>query len=177
MLKIHLTTAWRNFIKHKAFSIINVVGLAIGMACCLIIVFWVRDERSFDVFHQKESRIYRVVSDWEKYAWAGISGTPSPLGPAVAEQLPAVEKTARISWPNRKVFRYKEKAFYEDRGIVVDPSFFSPFRFSKGIGNPPFTVRKISSSPKRWPRNILGARTRSEKHLKWKGVRGLSGAC
>ena len=135
MFKNNLKTAWRNILKHKAFSAINVTGLAIGMACCLLILFWVQDELSYDKFHRNAGRIFRIVSDWTKYNWDGIPGTPSPLAPAVQEQLPEVESAARFSWHNRKVFRYKEKAFYEDRGIIVDPSFFKIFSFPLLKGN------------------------------------------
>ena len=129
MFKNYLKIACRNIIKHKAFSAINVTGLALGMACCLLILFWVQDELSYDTFHQNSGRIFRIVSDWPKNNWDGMPGTPSPLAPAVQEQLPEVESAARFSWHNRKVFRYKEKAFYEDLGIIVDPSFFKIFSF------------------------------------------------
>jgi len=129
VFKNYLKIACRNIIKHKAFSAINVTGLALGMACCLLILFWVQDELSYDTFHQNSGRIFRIVSDWPKNNWDGMPGTPSPLAPAVQEQLPEVESAARFSWHNRKVFRYKEKAFYEDLGIIVDPSFFKIFSF------------------------------------------------
>jgi len=129
VLKNYLKIAWRNILRHKAFSAINMIGLAIGMACCMLILFWVRDELGYDRFHRNSDRIFRVVSDWTKNNWDGMPGTPSPLAPAVQEQLPEVESSARFSWHDRKVFRYKEKAFYEDRGIIVDPSFFKIFTF------------------------------------------------
>jgi len=129
VFKNNLKIAWRNILRHKTFSAINVTGLAIGMACCLLILFWVQDELSYDKFHRNSGRIFRIVSDWTKNNWDGMPGTPSPLAPAIQEQLPEVESAARFSWHNRKVFRYKEKAFYEDRGIIVDPSFFKIFSF------------------------------------------------
>ena len=129
MFKNGLLTAWRNIRKHKVFSAINVVGLAIGMAGCLIIAFWVQDERGYDRFHQNIDHIFRVVSDWKTYNWDGMPGTPSPLAEAARGSLPEVERAARISWHERRVFRYKDKAFFENRGIIVDPSFFEIFSF------------------------------------------------
>ena len=57
----YLRTAWRNLIKHKVFSFINIAGLAVGMACCILIFLWVKDELSFDRFHPNHARLYRAV--------------------------------------------------------------------------------------------------------------------
>lgn len=135
MFKSHLKIAWRNIVKHKAFTTINIIGLAIGMAGCLLILFWVQDELNYDKFHQNAGRIFRIVSDWTKHNWNGIEGTPSPLAPAVKDQLPEVESAARCSWHNRKVFRVGDKSFFEDRGVIVDPSFFEIFSFPLVQGN------------------------------------------
>jgi predicted permease len=132
----HLKTAWRNIVKHKAFAAINVVGLAIGLACCLLILFWVQDELGYDSFHKNSGRIYRIVSDWAKHNWNGVEGTPAPLAPAIEKVLPEIEKTARLATHNRLVFRYGEKAFYEARGVIVDASFFEIFSFPFLAGNP-----------------------------------------
>lgn len=132
----HLKTAWRNIVKHKVFAAINVIGLAIGLACCLLILFWVQDELGYDRFHENSGRIYRIVSDWTKYKWNGVEGTPAPLAPAIEKELPEIEKTARFATHNRMVFRCGEKAFYEDRGVIVDPAFFEIFRFPFLAGNP-----------------------------------------
>jgi putative ABC transport system permease protein len=129
MFKSQMKTAWRSAVRHKAFSAINVAGLAIGMACCLLIMFWVQDELSYDRFHANAGRIFRIVSDWTKNGWNGIEGTPAPLAPAVQSELPEIEKAARFATQNRMVFRYKDKTFYESRGIIVDPSFFDIFSF------------------------------------------------
>jgi putative ABC transport system permease protein len=129
MFKSYVKTAWRSIVKHKAYSAINVAGLATGMACCLLILFWVQDELSYDRFHANAGRIYRVVSDWAKHDWNGMEGTPAPLAPAIQGELPEIEKAARLATQNRMVFRHGDKASYEDRGIIVDPAFFEMFSF------------------------------------------------
>jgi len=129
MLKNRLKTAWRHVVRHKAFSAINAIGLAIGLACCLLILFWVQDELGYDKFHKNADRISRVVSDWAKNNWEGMDGTPAPLAPEITAQLPEVERAARLTDHDRRVFRFQEKAFYEDRGIIVDPDFFEIFSF------------------------------------------------
>ena len=135
MFKNGLITAWRNIRKHKAYSAVLVAGLAIGMAGCLLIAFWVRDEMSYDKFHDNGERVFSIVSDWAKNNWDGMPGTPSPLAEAVRKQLPEVEQAARFSWQDRRVFRYRDKAFFENRGIIVDPSFFRIFSFPLVRGN------------------------------------------
>jgi putative ABC transport system permease protein len=135
MSKSYVKTAWRNAVKHKLFSAINVAGLAIGMACCLLILFWVLDELSYDRFHPNAGRIFRIVSDWTKHNWNGMEGTPAPLASAILSELPEVEKTARFTTQNRMVFRHKDKVFYESRGIIVDPSFFEIFSFPFARGS------------------------------------------
>jgi len=136
MFGSHLKTAWRNLVKHKVFAAINVIGLAIGLACCLLILFWVQGELGYDRFHANAGRIFRIVSDWTEKGWDGVEGTPAPLAPAVEKELPEIEKTARLAAHNRLVFRHGEKAFYEDRGVIVDPAFFEIFSFPFAAGNP-----------------------------------------
>jgi putative ABC transport system permease protein len=135
MIRTYAKTAWRDFCRHKTFSTINLTGLALGMACCLLITFWVRDERGYDRFHAGGARIFRVVSDWPKYTWNGYEGTPPPLGPDAREQFPEVERSARVFADGRKLFRYGEKTFFENRGIVVDPDFFDVFSFPLAQGD------------------------------------------
>jgi len=124
------------------YAFINIFGLATGMACCILILLWARHELSFDRFHQNYDDIYRLVADWPKYSWEGMEGTPQPLGQAVKEQIPEVADTVRISNHSRQVFRYQEKAFYENRGLIADPSLFKifSFRFLKGAPETAFSM-------------------------------------
>ena len=124
------------------YAFINIFGLATGMACCILIMLWAQHELSFDRFHQNHENIYRFVADWPKYSWEGMEGTPQPLGKAVKEQIPEVVDTVRISEHSRQVFRYQEKAFYENRGLIADPSLFEifSFRFIKGDPETAFSM-------------------------------------
>jgi len=136
MFKNSLAMAWRNIRRHQAYSAVKIGGLAVGMACCLLIAFWVQDELSYDRFHENRDRIHQVVCDWAKYDWNGITGSPSPLADAARDGIPEVERASRFAWQDRRVFRYRDKAFFENRGIIVDPSFFEIFSFplAKGDG-------------------------------------------
>lgn len=139
MIKNYIKIALRNIQRHKIYSVINIAGLALGIACCTIIFLWVQDELSFDRFHENGKYIYRIVGDWERNSWDGFEGTPGPLGPAVQQEIPEVVVSARVADHARKVFRYGDKVFYEDDGVLVDPSFFDIFTFPFVRGDPTFT--------------------------------------
>ncbi|UCE07998.1 MAG: ABC transporter permease, partial [bacterium] len=84
MLKNYLKITLRNIKKHKGFSFINVIGLAIGMAICILMLLWVRDELSFDRFHENADQIYRVISEIHTADHISLNArTPNPLGPTL----------------------------------------------------------------------------------------------
>jgi putative ABC transport system permease protein len=141
MLKNYLKAMVRNLLKYKFFSIINVGGLAIGLASVILIMLWVNDELSFDRFNTNGRQIYRVVSDWEKYNWQGFDGTPEPLATAVKEQIPEILDALRIASRTEVNINYNNKSFYENGGVISDPSLFKIFSF-KFIDGAPETVFK-----------------------------------
>ena len=124
-----IKTALRSMKKQKSMTFINISGLALGLACCIMILMWIKEERSFDRFHENFHNIYRIVADWPKYSWEGVEATPQPLGPQIKDQIPEILETVRLASHYRKVFRYQDKAFYESRGLIADPSFFKIFSF------------------------------------------------
>jgi putative ABC transport system permease protein len=130
MLKNYLKVIFRNIQKHKGYSFINFTGLAIGMACCLLISIWVLDELSYDKFHEKAPYLYRVEED-QQYSGRlfHVSVTPHPLGPALIEEIPEIVDATRYVWSGGLLFRYGEKAFFEYNIRAVDPSFFQMFTF------------------------------------------------
>lgn len=88
MLKNYLTIALRTMRRHKGYTFINVAGLAVGLAVCLLILLYVRDEQSYERFREKASRIFRVVEKTQ-------ASTVAALAPVLAEELPAVEHVVR----------------------------------------------------------------------------------
>ncbi len=130
MIKNYLKIILRNIRKHKGYSFINITGLAIGMACCLLISIWVLDELSYDQFHDKAQRLFRVEED-QYYSGRvfHVSVTPHPLGPALVEEIPEIVDATRYVWSGGLLFRYGEKAFFEYNIRAVDPSFFQMFTF------------------------------------------------
>jgi len=136
MFKNYFKTTFRNTTRHKGYSFINLAGLAIGMACTLLILLWVKDEMSYDRFHENNKDIYRIMSYGTRYMIEGFDGTPAPLAPAIKEEVRGIVNYARFSDIPKMVFKYGDKVFYETRGLIADPSIFEIFTFPFVKGDP-----------------------------------------
>ena len=130
MLGNYLKIALRNLLRHKGYSAINISGLAMGMACAILILLWVQDELSYDRFHENADLLYRVEEN-QHYSDGiyHVNVTPYPAGPAFAAEIPEVVHASRYTWAGGLLFRYGEKAFFEDDIQAVDPSFLRMFTF------------------------------------------------
>ncbi|RRA99971.1 ABC transporter permease [Larkinella rosea] len=130
MFRNYLKIAWRNLQRNKTFSLINILGLALGMACSLIILLWVQDELAMDQFHANDERIFRVM---ENQAWAGqdVSTTPSTPG-ILAENLkkdfPEVEKAAMMTWEQNMLLTVGN-TFGKEKGRFASGDFLTIFSF------------------------------------------------
>ncbi|OGU55522.1 MAG: hypothetical protein A2V66_07135 [Ignavibacteria bacterium RBG_13_36_8] len=124
MLRNYFKTAIRNIWRNKAYSFINIVGFALGMACTILIMMWVNDELGFDKLNRNRDRIYRIICDWSRHEWEGFDGTPEPLGQKAVEEIPEIEGMFRIASVSREAFHYDDRTFYEDNGIISDPAIF-----------------------------------------------------
>lgn len=136
MLLFNFKIAWRNIRKNKVFSAVNIIGLALSMACCLVISMYVWDETSYDNFHAEGNHIYRVTN---KQKQAGklyqVAVTPGPLAPALQKDFPEVKNTVRFgNWGG--LFKNGSKVFQEINVQLTENSFFSVFSFPLLKGNP-----------------------------------------
>jgi putative ABC transport system permease protein len=131
MFANYLRTAWRNLKKHKVFSFINILGLAIGMACCILITLWIADEISFDRFHANRDRIYRAVMRTEG-TWVTSSGWA--LAPTLKRDFPEIRKATRVAFRN-VLFSFEDKNVYRTVAFV-DPDFLEMFGFPLRTGDP-----------------------------------------
>ncbi len=127
MFKNYFKIALRNTFKNKLYSSINIIGLAVGLSACILISLWVKDELSFDTFHKNSDSIYRIIMG-TKSLLAPVS--PAPLGPKIKEELPEIIKYTRVVRSPGLVFRYKQKSYLEDQGIISDSSIFNIFTFA-----------------------------------------------
>ena len=134
MFKNHMKIIFRNFKKFKGYSFINIFGLAVGMACAMFILVFVQHELSYDRFHPDVNRIYQVLSHNDLRNWT-IS--PTPLGPALQEEFPEIEETARYHWIwGGAMVSYEDRSFNVDRLHFSDASFFKLFHFPFIQGDP-----------------------------------------
>ena len=132
MFRNYLTVAYRNLVRYKVYSAINITGLAIGIAFCILTFLYVRHEWSFDVFHEKADRIYRVYYKGGSDASAYM---PGPLAPALAETFSTqMQHIVRIYTISRTL-QYGDHSFQE-RVIYVDPGFWDVFSFPLIKGDP-----------------------------------------
>lgn len=130
MFKNYMKIAFRNIRRHKGYSFINITGLAIGIACCLLITIWVLDELSYDKFHENAATLYRIE---ENQNYSGrqfhVYVTPYPLAPALKDEIPEIKDATRYAYAGGLLMRQGEKAFFEDYIWAVDPSFLHMFTF------------------------------------------------
>jgi predicted permease len=144
----HLKVAVRKMRKQKAYSFINTVGLALGMACSFLIFFWVQDELGYNRFHEKSDLLFRVNKKYQIGGEAQYnSSTPFPLARSVGENIPEIIDATRFQRIRALVsFGDKEdNVFYERRVCVVDPSFFRVFTFPAVKGNPDESLKEPDS--------------------------------
>ena len=134
MFTNYLKVAFRYLANHKGYTIINVLGLSVGVACCILIMLFVKSEWSFDRFHSKTDRIYRAWLE-EHYQGQVFTNvvTPIPLGPVLQAHLPEVGSTCRVAALNTLV-RNNNNTF-NDPVNMVDSSFFNLFDFHLKEGN------------------------------------------
>ncbi len=137
MIKNYLLIALRFMSKQRGFSVINLSGLTIGIACSLLILLYVQDELSYDTFHRDSDRMYKVSFDGKiqgKRIRTSLTGFP--LGPELQSKFPEVESTLRlVNWATFPV-HYEEKIFTEEYLLLSDPGFFRFFNFNLVEGNP-----------------------------------------
>ena len=158
MLKNFILTSLRSMLRHKGFSFINIIGLAIGLAACIIILLFIIDELSYDRYHEKSDRIYRVTT-------AGVFGsnefaatyTAAPLAKAICDDYAEVEHATRMMARKNRLVSYEEKAFIENRFFYADSSVFDVFTIPLQAGDPKSALNK--------PNTIVITETMAKKYF------------
>ena len=136
MIRNYLKIALRNFRRHKGYSFINIAGFAIGMACCLLILIYVRQELSYDRYHEDVDRIYRVAIDIRTQTANRVFAPICPMaGPALKADFPQVEHMARALTATGRLVKRDEVFFYEDNFMWADPEMFDVLTIPLVQGN------------------------------------------
>lgn len=140
-LKSYLRALWKN----KGFTSLNIVGLAVGIACSTLIFIWVEDEFTFDHQFEKKKYLYQVMEnqtyDGNTYTF---SATPGPLAASMKTDMPAIAATSHLTWTNPALFSLGDKPLNEP-GAYADTSFLSMFNFTFIEGNPATALAQIHS--------------------------------
>ncbi|MFC2167545.1 ABC transporter permease [Acidobacteriota bacterium] len=129
MFRNYLKIAFRTFRKHKSYSFINIVGLAIGITCSVLMLLWVQDELSFDRFHTNAKEISRILLDPQEAATTHEAVSPPILAGKMKAEIPEVTNSVRLTPHGRMLFTYQDKTFYENQGMLADLAFFEMFDF------------------------------------------------
>ena len=145
MLQNYFKIAWRNLMKNKTFSFINIFGLSIGLTCCLLIALYLNYELSYDKQHPDGKNIYQLgtifVREKEEHP---MPNTPAPMAGMMKQEFPEIEETVRLLGlfgEDKTLLRYNENnsaavSFYENKGYLTDPAFFRFFQYDFTEGDP-----------------------------------------
>lgn len=140
MFRNYFTVALRNILKHKFFSFINIAGLMIGMACCLLLFVYVEDELSYDTFHRNYDEIYRIGLHGKVGGQDFMASNSSlPVGPAMKAEIPGIVESMRLKYATvgaGYAIRNEDKMFTEEKILLADSNFFTFFNFPLLQGDP-----------------------------------------
>jgi ABC-type antimicrobial peptide transport system permease subunit len=159
MILNYLKISIRNLSRFKTFSIINVSGLSIGLACTILILLWVRDEMSFDKFHENMDNIYHVylrVYDESKNINTQ-SSTSFQIASSIKDKIPEIKETIRMGALGEIVVRHENEMFNETNGMAADPSIFEIFTF-------PVVEGSVSDALQQ-PKDIIITQSFSKKYF------------
>jgi putative ABC transport system permease protein len=146
MLRHFFQIAWRNLMKRKLYSFINIAGLAIGMACCVLITLYVKNELSYDRYHAKRDRLYRVTQTFRSVQKGENPGPPAPqdfqvwgcapVGPALQADFPEIEKVVRFMSPISILLQHGDRRIQQDNLVCMDSTAFDVFTWKMLYGDP-----------------------------------------
>lgn len=150
MFKNYYKVAWRHITKEKFYSLINIAGLGVGLTCCILIAFFVNHELSYDNYHQKVDRTYRIVQEYrsgperatdpaaEDYqVWGN-----APVGPAFKEEFPEVDQFCRFTIGGSKLIKVNDELYNEKNIVFGDSTVFEVFSWDLLTGNPQSVLDK-----------------------------------
>src|SRR6185437_13763033 len=183
MFKNYFKTAWRNLVKSKVFSFINIIGLTIGITVCMMIFLFVTNEFSFDNFHKDGDRIYRLMREFKNEGkTSDVAYVSGAYAPALMNDFPSdIQSTVRVN-TNDNLITIGDKSFHEKKVINPDSNFFTFFTFPLIKGDPqtalqdPHSVVLTETTAKKYfgsAENAMGKTIMADKDLPLK-VTGIA---
>jgi hypothetical protein len=145
MFKNHVKIAFRNLFRNKSYAVINIIGLAIGIASTALIFLWVEDELTFNNYFPNKEQLFKIKDrqtyDGKTYVF---DATPGPLAKGVKTDIPGIKYAARCTWGNQLLFSINEKNMYS-KGNYVDPDFLKMMRLDFLKGNASIAFSQLNS--------------------------------
>ncbi len=144
MLKNYFKIAWRNLMKSKLFSFINIIGLSVGLICCMLITLYIINETSYDAYQKNANNIYQLGTEFVGLGnFKKMPNTPAGMGETMKNVFPEIVQTARLAalfGEDKTLLQYNEKSgasksFYETKGFLADSTFFRMFTYNFIEGN------------------------------------------
>lgn len=128
MIRNYIKTAWRNLFRHRSFAFLNIVGLAVGLAASMLILTWVKHERSYDSFHEHGNQLYRLIAKLDNEDFKAAVAPP-PLTPELKEKMAEVVGFVRVTTPRTHYFEYNQDRYEEKAVFFADTNFLEVFTF------------------------------------------------
>ena len=137
-MNLFLKNIFRNIIKDKTYSTINIMGLAFGLACVIFIYLWVRNEVSYNRFHKNVDNLYMIQKEWLSKDGKNSRGwsTPFAFSDEYRDKIPEIEKASQFAWAWQRLLKYKEVTGQENSIYAVSNEFLTMFSFEMLQGNP-----------------------------------------
>lgn len=149
MFQNYLKIALRNLLRHKTYSLINILGLSLGLACCLLLALYIEDEWSYDKHHHDLDQIYRINTYFQSDKGIDQLGTTSPpIATTLDEEMAEIEVAARLVAPPgvaQNLIRYEDVLFYEPGGYIADSTLFDVLTYDFIEGNPNKALTDVNS--------------------------------
>ncbi|MCK4932573.1 MAG: ABC transporter permease [Candidatus Aminicenantes bacterium] len=174
MFKNYIKIAFRNIRRYKGYSLINIAGLTVGMACFILIFLWVYDELNYDTYHTHSDRLCRIIL--RKAGDPGIPSAPYILPQILKDEYPEIVEVTRVrtrGYPS--AIRHRDITFYEQSFFLTDPSFFSMFSYDFTAGNPKTVLTDPNSVviTQEAAHKYFGDENPMGKVLRWNNTRDL----
>ncbi|MFN2440905.1 MAG: ABC transporter permease, partial [Chitinophagaceae bacterium] len=136
MIKNYLKVAWRNLMKNKIFSLINILGLTLGFTSCFLISLYIQHEISYDKYHQNSKRIYRLATHIQGSTYGeGIAKIAAPWAPAAKQEIPEIEEFTRFMRYGQALIKQGAEQIYDEEGFFADSTVFKVFSWKFNNGN------------------------------------------
>ena len=157
MLKYNFLSSFRHIRRNLSFSVINILGLSIGLTLVIILFLWLQFELSFDKFHVNADRIFRIITEFKpETTHEYFAHVPAPLGLVLKSKIPEIEDYVRFGYMGKQIVNYENVSFQEKIDLA-DPSIFNIFSFTLISGNPETALKE--------PGSIILSETKAKKYF------------